>query len=185
MGGPVGQGGDVQGRERLLDPGPHLGVGQAEVQRAERHVLGDGRGEQLVVRVLDHQLHGRTQPGQPLAVVRHRASLDPQLALARPQSTAQQPHQRGLAAAVAAQQGERAPRVDLEVQAAEHGRAVLVGEGGTPQGDQCGLAHDSGLSSADCSTKVRTTRAAKSAALAAVKRTETRASGTRTRRVPS
>lgn len=181
MGGPVRQGGDAEGGERLVHPGTHLGVRQAEVQRPERHVLGDGRGEQLVVRVLHHQLDGGTQTGQSLPVVGDGAALDRQLPLTRTQSAAQEPHQRGLSAAVAAEQGERAPLARLEVEAAEHGGTVLVSEGRAPQGEQHGFAHDSGLSRA----KVRMVRTASRRTLSATKRAETRASGTRTRRVPS
>lgn len=181
MGGPVGEGTDAERAERLVHPGPHLRVGQPEVQRPERHVLRDGRGEELVVRVLDDQLDRRTQPGQALAVVRHRPPLHRQLARTGPQPAAEQSHQCGLAAAVAAQQGQRAPLVHLEVEIAEHGRTVLVREGRAPQGDQHGLAHGSGLSR----TKVRAATVARSTTLAAVKRAEIRASGTSTRRVPS
>ncbi len=179
MRGPLGERRDVQRGERLLDPRPHLGVGESEVERPEGHVLPDRGREELVVGILHHQLNGRPQPGQPLAVVRHRPSLDGQLALARPKSPAQQPHQCRLAAAVAAEQGQRPPLAHLEVQAVEHGRPFLVGVGRAPEGDQ--LAHDRGPSS----TRVRAASATSSPQLAAVKRTEIRASGTSTRSVPS
>lgn len=187
--GPLGQSRDVQRGQRLPDPGPDLRVGQAEVQRTEGHVLADRGREELVVRVLHHQLHRGPQPGQPLAVVGHRLPAERQRPRTRPQSAAEQPHQRGLATAVAAEQRQRPPLAHREVQARQHVRTLLVRERRAPQGDQGrgrfrGLgrfAHDRGPSS----TRVRTASAASSATLAAVNGTDTRASGTSTRRVPS
>ncbi len=202
--GAVAQPGDVQRRERLVDPRPDLRLRQPQVQRPERHVLRDRRREQLVVRVLHDQLHGGPQPGEPGAVVGHRSALQFHPAGARPQPSAQQPHQRRLPASVAPEEGQGAPLADLEAEAVEHAGAVLVPEGHVPQGDQrrrrgavlrgrpvlrgravlgcsAGPVHDRRPSSTASSTTI----AVSSATLAPTKLPDTRVGGTRTRSVPS
>ncbi len=57
MGGPRRQRVDGQQAQRLGDPRADLGLVQAQVQRPERDVLRDRGAEQLVVGVLQDELH--------------------------------------------------------------------------------------------------------------------------------
>lgn len=77
---------DVQRGERRVHPGPDLVRRQPQVHRAEGDVLLHRGREQLVVRVLDHQLHRGAQPDQPRPVVRDRRPVEAQRPRPGPQA---------------------------------------------------------------------------------------------------
>ena len=55
MRGPIGETLGVDGRQRLLGAVGESVAGEAEVGRAERHVVVDGGHEELIVGVLEDQ----------------------------------------------------------------------------------------------------------------------------------
>ena len=69
VGRPGGEAVDGEQPQRLGDPLADGVLGQAQVERAERDVLGDRGAEQLVVGVLQDQLHLLPVGAQPAAVV--------------------------------------------------------------------------------------------------------------------
>ncbi len=113
-------------REGLRDPRPHVLGREPEVQRPEAHILGDGRHEQLVVRVLEDHADRPADVGQRVLCDRDAADVDG--AVRRRQQAVQVQQQRGLAGAVGADDGDRLAVPDLEGDALERLRPVGVGE---------------------------------------------------------
>lgn len=72
----VGELGDRQQLQCFADSGRDLGLRKAEIQRTERDVPGDVRGEQLVVRVLQHELHLLAMPSKTGTGVLDRAIVE-------------------------------------------------------------------------------------------------------------
>ena len=68
--------GDTEQAQRLLHPVAHLVFAQAKVHRTKGDVLCDVRAEQLVVRVLQHQLDVTPVFPQSGAVMGQRTSVD-------------------------------------------------------------------------------------------------------------
>ncbi len=75
--------------------------GNAEVERAEGHVLQKGRAEEHVVRILEEQSHGGAETGEVLSV-RHGRSVEEDLPFRRAEQSNQEMQECGLARAVAA-----------------------------------------------------------------------------------
>ena len=57
MGGAARIGGHAHLLKRLVHPHPDIGGGDAQILRAEGHVLLHDGGDQLIVRVLEHHAH--------------------------------------------------------------------------------------------------------------------------------
>ena len=112
-------------RERLGDPVLDLLARAAAVERAERDVLADGRHEQLVVGVLEDEPDAGAQVAD--VVVADAQAGDLELALAL-QQRVELEHQRRLAGAVGAEDGDALAVGDVQVDAVEAGDAVRVGE---------------------------------------------------------
>jgi len=68
---------DLDDPHRFGDPRVDLGLSQAEVLRAEGDVLLDHRGDQLVVRILEHHPHDLPDPAQ-LGGIAGREAIDGQ-----------------------------------------------------------------------------------------------------------
>ncbi len=124
---PVRQVLDAEQGERLGHPLAHLTHGQPEVHRPEGHVLGDVGAEQLVVRVLQHELHALPMGPKPLAGVVDPCPVDRHLTARRLVATGQAAQQRRLAGAVGAEQRRATPRPDQQVRPDEHGRSAGIG----------------------------------------------------------
>lgn len=119
--GVVGQ------RHRVQRPG-HAGgqrvTAHTEIGRAERDVLRDGRHEQLVVGVLEHQPDPSADVLNRLAVQRDTADLD--RTGRGGEHTVEVQHQRGLTRAVGAQDGDPLAGCDGEVDMVERDLPVGV-----------------------------------------------------------
>ena len=112
--------------ERGLHPRLELVALEAEVGRAEAHVLADRAHEQLVVGVLEHDADPAPDLGD--VVLGDRQPADGDAPGAGDEDAVEVQHQRGLAGAVGAEQGDALALVDVEVDAEQRLVAVGVGE---------------------------------------------------------
>src|SRR5690242_14356442 len=106
-------------------PRLRLIAAQAQIERAERHILDHGGHEQLVVRILKNQpdflAHQRQIPGfEPHAAHAHVSIPGEQSVQVQDES--------GLSRAVSPEHGYRFPGKQTEVDAIERCRAVIVSE---------------------------------------------------------
>ncbi len=76
MNRPIREVADPEDVERLLDASPHLVGRQPEVGRAERDVREDVRREQLIRRILKHELHELSMTLQPAPRTLQRHPVD-------------------------------------------------------------------------------------------------------------
>ena len=109
MGGTVGQVFNTHGGYRRVRGRSRLGLGQPEVQRTEAHILPHVRGEQLIIRILQHQLHSTTMCSEPCAVETHRLPVEKHLASRWPVCSCDGAQQSGLARAVGTEQRHPGP----------------------------------------------------------------------------
>ena len=123
---PVGELRHADGLERLLDPQRQLRLGDPEVGRPERDVVGDGRHEQLVVGVLEDDADAPADLLDVLAGDLHPA--DPHGARARPVHAIEVQHERRLARPVRPEQRDPLAALDAQVHAEEGLVAVGVRE---------------------------------------------------------
>ena len=119
MGGAVGQVGDRQQVERLVDALAGLGVREPLVEGAEADVSGHVGAEQLVVGVLQHELHGAAVGAQRGAGVVEGDALAQDGARRGPMRPRQAPQQRRLARAVGPEQRQATAVGKAEVRAGE------------------------------------------------------------------
>jgi hypothetical protein len=105
--------------QRLANPRLGIRLRQTQIQRSERDILPHGRGEQLIVRLLQHQ----PDPTPPLVerapVVTGGATLHPNLAPGGPQGPIEVQQQRGLAGPVGTENRQLAAPLDAQVQIAQ------------------------------------------------------------------
>ena len=117
---------DAEQREGLIGAGAGVVVAESEVKRAERDVLGDIGGEELVVRVLQHQLDASTVRPQRGPRVGERLSVEGDPAVGGAQRPGQALEQRGLARAVGAEQRHPSPGGDGEARPRQHRRPARI-----------------------------------------------------------
>ena len=66
---PLGELGDVEEREHVVDAPFDLGAFEPEVERSERHFVAHGRREELGVGALEHEADTRSERARELVVV--------------------------------------------------------------------------------------------------------------------
>ena len=126
MGGPVGEVGDAHHRQRPGRALPGLGCRQPQIERAEAHILGDGRRKELIIRVLKDQTDAAPQPGQALAVVGDRGAVQHDLPLIGADRPGQRQQQGGFAGAIGAQNGQPAAGRDRQIDMVERRDAARI-----------------------------------------------------------
>ena len=103
MSGAVAQMGDPQRFQRLAHPFSGFCCRQTQIQRPERHVLTHGGGEQLIIRLLQHQPHPPPPVIQKTAVITDRAAIEQKVAASRSKRAVEMQQQRGFAGAIRAE----------------------------------------------------------------------------------
>ncbi len=128
--------------QRLLDAVFHFGFGQAQLLRAERHVLGNGRAEQLIIRVLKHEAHLSADGLEVLAG--DGCAVDPHR-FARACFVGKNPievqEQRGFARAIGAKQTDTLAGLDAKTHPAQRVRSVVITVAEIPNFNGGGRAH--------------------------------------------
>ena len=138
--GEVGQADDV---ERGGDPLGDGGLVEVEVAGTERHVVADGREEELVVGILEHQ-------ADPAADVLQRGRLDgpagdADVATGAIEGADEVQHERGLARAVRSEEGDALADADAQVDAVEGRGAVGPGVAQVDDVDRPGSSDGGGV----------------------------------------
>ena len=117
----------ADGGQRLRHARAHDGGRQAEIERAEGHVFRHAGGKHLAFGILEYQADAPAQRIEAGAVVRERRAIDQQPTTASVQQAVEVQQQRGLAAAVGAEQHRAAAARDL--QRAIRQAALTIGVG--------------------------------------------------------
>lgn len=128
VGRALGQLAQAEHLERLVDPGPDLILGEAEVERSEGDVTGHVGREELVVGVLEDELHLLTMGRQAGSAVPQGIRADTNLAGVRSQRTGEHPEERRLAGAVGPEERQPRPGSHVEGGSAQD-RPSAVGDG--------------------------------------------------------
>ena len=126
MRGAVPEVGDLERLERVFDATACLYLGDAEIQRPERHVLVHAAGEELVVGILEDEADGRAQRREPLAVVGDRLATQQHRPGPRPQGAVEMQEKGGLAGAVRADDRQAATGAHLEREPRETGHVAVA-----------------------------------------------------------
>src|SRR5947208_4994160 len=127
---------ELDGRERLGHTRLHLGGREAEVARPEGHLIGDGRGEELMIRILEDVADAL---GERLErKVRDVASVERHASLGRREEAVQVLGERGLSRAVRARKRDELAATDREVHAREGTATVGVAMPEPADGDEGG-----------------------------------------------
>ncbi len=115
-------------RERFSDTSLQLGSAQPEVGRTERHVVADGRHEQLVVGVLEDDPDAAPDLRERVLADRHTGHLDGAAPGARvaPENAVEVQDEGGFARAVGAKQRHPLATMDVQVRPVEGAGAVRV-----------------------------------------------------------
>ena len=112
--------------QRLVDARTDLFARQPEILRPEGDVVLDARGDDLVVRPLEHDAHPLAQL-QRTRLVPGVDAVDRHLSRTREQHPVDQPNERGLATAVGAEHGDMPPRLHGERHVAQRRLAGIMG----------------------------------------------------------